>query len=188
MSREPLPPLTRTEVRALLAHYRVTGLTPPTDAQVSTWLRELAGHSAGECHAALTALQAHHHGRITPDDVVRRIAAARAAPAATGSLAPVVPIRRRDRRERAAAMAAGARGIAAVYAAMGWQRNPDHAAARRVPCPFCKARPGEVCSPLTRDRAGRREHRDRATRMHPSRLAAAPPTRPAAAPTVETTR
>lgn len=181
MSREQ-PTLTRSEVRALLTHYRVTGHAPPTDEQVTVWLGELRAHSAGECHAALTAMQADHHGPVTPAAVLDRIRHARTHPSGR-AVVSAVPTRRADV-DRDRTRTSGARGIRAVYAAMGWQRHPDHDAARSIRCPFCKARPGEVCSPLSRDRAGRREHRDHATLMHPSRVAAA---RSARTP-VETTR
>ncbi|MBM7771753.1 hypothetical protein JOD54_001957 [Actinokineospora baliensis] len=170
MSATALPPLTRFEVRALLTHYRITGHTPPTDAQVDAWLHELRGHSAGECHAALTILQAQHHGRITPADVIDRIRIARTHPV---THRPVVPAQRRSGTTRERAAAARDRGIVAVYAAMGWPLSPDREEAMRARCPFCKADPGHGCGPLTRDRLGRRERRDRRTGLHPSRLDAA---------------
>ncbi|WP_026424689.1 zinc finger domain-containing protein [Actinokineospora inagensis] len=169
MSAETQPPLTRSEVRALLTHYRVTGHAPPTDAAVDTWLNELRGHSAGECHAALTVLQTQHHGRIAPADVIDRIRIARAHPAGRAA----VPAQRRSGITRERAVAARDRGIDAVYAAMGWARTPDRDAAIGVRCPFCKANSGQACGPLSRDRLGRRERRDRLTGLHPSRLDAA---------------
>ncbi|OXM63124.1 hypothetical protein [Amycolatopsis vastitatis] len=68
---------------------------------------------------------------------------------------------------------AGLRGRRAVYAAMGWDRDPDAdpAASRSVPCPFCKAKTWVACSPLTRNTGGVRDTRDPATGSHAARLA-----------------
>lgn len=165
-------PLTRGAVYALINHYRLAGPGQVTDDQVTTWLRELRGYTAGECHAALTAMAGHRDRPVTAAEITVRIDAARANPAGPVHRTAAVP-RPRDRAaDRARAKAAGARGISAVYGAMGWARNPDHDQARAVMCPFCRAGRGEACAPMVRNRHGKRETRDPATRMHPSRLAA----------------
>ncbi|MFD8494239.1 hypothetical protein [Amycolatopsis sp. NPDC059657] len=53
------------------------------------------------------------------------------------------------------------------------------ALARTVPCPFCPARKGRRCTPLSRNRLGVRDTRDPVTRMHTSRLRRAQLTRAA---------
>ena len=164
------PALTRSEVRGLLAHYRLGEGDHVSDDLVTTWWRELRRYSAPECHAALSSLPANRVTRVTPAEIAGLIDRARSQPARTGTPSSARPPAPRDREAEAAA---GARGIRKVYAAMGWTWNADHVLARTVRCPFCKARAGQVCGPLSRDRSGKRELRDPTTRMHPSRLKAA---------------
>ena len=169
MSEPQAQQLNRSTMRALLAHYRITpGDTAPDDV-VTAWLRELHGRSVGECHAALSSLPPNRVRHATAAEVARLITLARSRPAtgAPSSARPPLP------RDAAAHQAAGARGISKVYAAMGWTGHAEHALARTVPCPFCRALAGHPCSPMTRNRTGASEVRDRETRMHPSRLAAA---------------
>lgn len=168
------PPITRSGVRALLAHYRLGDGDRVSDDTVTAWLRDLRGYSAGECHAALASLPGHQVRTVTPAEIVRLVDAARTRPAFTVVPGSARPALSRDRQaDRARHAAAGERGIHAIYAEMGWARNPDHDLARSVPCEFCRARRGQVCGPLSRNRFGHREQRDPITRMHPSRLAAA---------------
>ncbi|MGH7731806.1 MAG: zinc finger domain-containing protein [Candidatus Eiseniibacteriota bacterium] len=167
--------VTRSEARALLTHYRLAGAAPVTDDLVTAWVRDLRGYSAGECHAALVAMAAHRSGALTPAEITTRIDSARAHPVTP---APHDPGRTRPRNrdrtgERARAEAAGARGIRAVYAAMGWEHHPDRDLALAVPCRFCRARAGQVCTPMVRNRAGQRDKRDPGSGMHHSRIAEA---------------
>lgn len=162
--------LTRTTMRMLLAHYRITpGDTAPDDV-VTDWLRALRGRTVGECHAVLSTVPPGQVQHVTAAEVARLIELARSRPAATGTPSSARPPLPRD---RAAHQAAGAKGIAKVYAAMGWTGHEKHALARTVPCPFCRALAGHPCSPMTLNRKRQREVRDRETRMHPSRLRAA---------------
>ncbi|TWP47410.1 hypothetical protein FKR81_32365 [Lentzea tibetensis] len=170
----PQPPLTRSEVRGLLAHYRLAGGDQVPDGMVTAWLRDLRGYSAGECHAALSSLPPNRVTRTTAVEITRLVDHARSHPATTGTPSSARPPAPRDQAaEQAAGAAAGARGIRDVYEAMGWTWNPEHVLARSVRCPFCRALAGQVCGPLTRNRNGKRELRDPITRMHPSRLEAA---------------
>ncbi|MCX2950866.1 hypothetical protein [Lentzea sp. NEAU-D7] len=170
MSTPNAQQLTRSTMRALLAHYRITpGDTAPEDV-VTEWLRELRGRTVGECHAALSTLPLEQVRHVTAAQIAQSITLARSRPAATGTPSSTRPPKPRD---RAADQAAGARGIGKVYALMGWTGHEKHVLARTVPCPFCRASVGTPCSPLTRNRLRQREIRDRETRMHPSRLRAA---------------
>jgi hypothetical protein len=167
------PSITREQVSALLHRYRSAQEGPPPEPVVLAWLRRLEDYSLGECEAALLALGPNAR-TATPTLIAQRIDDARHQRTAATTQPATPPggnvvwmrdaVRTRHRE-------AGWRGIQAVYAAMGWQRNPTTDAARMRPCPFCHAKPGELCGPLSRNRAGHREQRDPATRMHPSRLA-----------------
>ncbi|WP_433268206.1 zinc finger domain-containing protein [Actinosynnema sp. CS-041913] len=169
-----VPTLTRSEVRALLWHYRIAGEGQPIAEDVVTaWWRELRDRTAAQCHAALASINPQRVRHTTPAEVAK-LAASAPVDGATGSARPPLPRTPADiARERARFANAGQRGIRAVYAAMGWQRHPDTDLAGTVACPFCRAQTGQVCRPLVRTRAGKREQRDPTTRMHPSRLAKA---------------
>lgn len=170
MSEHNAQQLTRSTMRMLLAHYRITpGDTAPEDV-VTDWLRALRGRTVGECHAALSSMAPNRVQRVTATELARLIELAWSRPAATGTPSSARPPLPRD---RAADQAAGARGVRKVYAAMGWTGHEKHALARSVPCPFCRALAGVPCSPMTLNRKRQREIRDRETRMHPSRLRAA---------------
>lgn len=170
MSEHNAQQLTRSTMRMLLAHYRITpGDTAPDDV-VTEWLRALRGRTVGECHAALSSMAPNRVQRVTAAELARLIELARSRPAATGTPSSARPPRPRD---RAADKEAGEEGIAKVYAAMGWTGHDEHVKARSVPCPFCRALAGVPCSPMTRNRLRQHEVRDRQTRMHPSRLRAA---------------
>lgn len=167
--------MSRSDVRGLLMRHTDAHVT---DQLVTTWLSGLAGYSVAECHAAMTAMGTGAR-RATPSDVAGSCDAARdraadpAPPVPAFSRAAAPPQQRRGGRtppDRDYHRQAGMRGIRAAYDLMGWQRNADHDLARSVACPFCKARAWVVCGPLTRNRAGIREPRDKTTRMHPSRL------------------
>lgn len=159
------PPMTRVEVTGLTALMPAYHGTTPREAELRWWRDALAGYTAAECQAAILA-HVKTSKNVTPTDIIGRIREARQRTEAR-------PGRKRDREaERAHHAAAGLRGIAKVYAAMGWQPNPTKVAARSVACPFCHARSGEVCSPLSRNRNGHHERRDSATYMHPSRIEA----------------
>lgn len=170
------PNLSRTEVRALLLHYRITGDGPTPEDVVTGWWRGLRDYSAGECQAALASINPQRVRHTTPAEVAKLVDAARLRPVAgaPSSARPPLPRDPADKaRERTRYAAAGSRGIRAVYAAMGWQRHPDTDLAGTVRCGFCRAQVGQVCRPLVRRRDGKREQRDPTTRMHPSRLAQA---------------
>ncbi|WP_410648181.1 hypothetical protein [Amycolatopsis sp. cmx-4-54] len=157
--------MSRSDVRGLLIRH--TG-AHVTDDVISAWEVGLAGFSLAECHAALVSMGPAAR-RATPSEVVGRCEAARdrrTDSADTGHRP--IPSARHNRTDYH--QQAGLRGIHAVYAQMGWKRNAEHDLARAVPCPFCRAKAGAVCGPLTRNRAGRREARDPVHRMHPSRL------------------
>ena len=168
------PALTRSEVRALLWHYRIAGEGQPiAEEMVTAWWRELRAHTAAQCHAALASINPQRVRHTTPSEVAK-LAASAPVDGAVSSARPPLPRAPSDvARERARFASAGQRGIRAVYAAMGWQRNPDTDLAGTVACPFCRAQTGQVCRPLVRTRDGKREQRDPTTRMHPSRLAKA---------------
>ncbi|ONI87346.1 hypothetical protein ALI22I_23275 [Saccharothrix sp. ALI-22-I] len=184
------PTLTRSEVRALLLHYRIAEDGRPISEDVVTaWWRELREHTAAHCQAALASIPPQRVRHATAAEVAQlaQVAALHPTDAAPGSARPPLPITPAERaRQRAKFAAAGQRGIRAVYEAMGWTRHPDTELAGTVRCPFCLAHVGQVCKPLTRTRDGRREQRDPVTRMHPSRLASARATK--AAGTSSTTR
>ncbi|MGY6652837.1 hypothetical protein ACXIZN_11765 [Amycolatopsis sp. TRM77291] len=156
--------MSRSDVRGLLIRH--TGAHAPEDV-VSAWESGLAGYSLAECHRAFAALGPAAR-RATPSEIAGRCDAARDR--AAGEPAPVQPAASPRATSRDYYRQAGMLGIRAVYAAMGWKRNPDHDLARSVACPFCKARAWAVCGPLSRNRAGVREMRDPVHRMHPSRL------------------
>lgn len=156
--------MNRSDVRGLLIRH--TGAHVAEDV-VSAWESGLAGYSLAECHRAFVALGPAAR-RATPSEIAGRCDAARDrandVPASVQSAASPRATSRDYYRQ------AGMLGIRTVYAAMGWKRNADHDLARSVACPFCKARAWAVCGPLSRNRAGVREIRDPAHRMHPSRL------------------
>ena len=159
------------EVRALLTTFRPGPV--PAPSTVAAWRQALAGCAFGACHAALTAFGPTKARHATPAEIVAAIHTAQAAKDVRA--AEVIPFPRdRVRPSRPTPpidyAQAGARGIERVYAAMGWQRNPERAHAQRVPCPFCHAPTGTACRPLTRNRAGHTERRDTASLTHPSRL------------------
>ncbi|GAA4527519.1 zinc finger domain-containing protein [Amycolatopsis samaneae] len=164
--------MSRSDVRGLLMRHTDAHVT---DELVTAWLAGLAGYSLAECHAALTAMGTTAR-RATPSDVAGSCDAARDRPAGHSASAAIPPQQRRPSTSSTATTRreyhrqAGLRGIRNAYAAMGWERNPDHDLARSVPCPFCKAKAEVVCGPLSRNRAGHKEKRDPVTRMHPSRL------------------
>lgn len=182
--------ITRSEVRALLLHYRIAeDGRPISEDVVMAWWRELRAYTAVQCQTALASIPPQRVRHATAAEVAQlaQLAALHPSDAAPSSARPPLPITPAEKaRQRAAFAAAGQRGIRAVYEAMGWQRNPDTELGGRVRCPFCLAHPGRVCKPLTRTRDGRQEDRDPVTRMHPSRLAAARATQ--AAGTATTTR
>ena len=165
--------MSRSDVRGLLMRHTDAHVT---DELVTSWLSGLAGYSLAECHAAMSAMGTAAR-RATPSEIAGRCDAARnRIEEAPGDPAPQDQRRRTSsarEAERERHRQAGMRGIHQVYAVMGWERNADHDLARSVECPFCKARPWVVCGPLSRNRAGVRELRDPAHRMHPSRLARA---------------
>ncbi|WP_158885043.1 zinc finger domain-containing protein [Amycolatopsis anabasis] len=164
-------PITREQVVTLITRYRPHQAQAPAEATVSAWLTSLAGCSYLECEAALLALGPSAARSVTPSEIAGRVEAARDRASAASS--PQAAARRDRAAERAHFVAVGARGIRAVYEAMGWHRDPEHDRARQVRCPFCRAAPGVLCSPLSRRRDGRQEFRDPKTRMHPSRHKAA---------------
>ncbi|MFT7836942.1 hypothetical protein Q5530_12400 [Saccharothrix sp. BKS2] len=168
------PALTRSEVRALLWHYRIAGEGQPIAEEVVTaWWRELRGSTAAQCHAALASIPPQRVRQVTAAEVAQLAQVAALHPTtAPGSTRPPLPVTPTEQaRERARFAVAGQRGIRAVYAAMGWARNPETELAGRVRCRFCLAHAGRICKPITRTRDGRQEERDPVTRMHPSRLA-----------------
>lgn len=176
------PTLTRSEVRALLLHYRIAEDGPISEDVVTAWWRALRAYTAVQCQAALASIPPQRVRHASPAEVAQlvQVAALHPSDAAPSSARPPLPVTPAEKaRQRAAFAAAGQRGIRAVYEAMGWQRNPDTELAGTVRCPFCLAHAGRVCKPLTRTRDGRREERDPVTRMHPSRLAAARATKAA---------
>ncbi len=156
--------MSAAEVRSLLSTFRPTSGTP-SDATVEAWRHTLARCTFGECQAALLALGPSRARTATPEQIIAGIRTARAARTTT-----TVPRPRVSDADRAAFAASGARGIERVYAAMSWTRNHDRALAQRVACPFCRALPGRLCRPLSRDRSGRAERRDSVSLVHPSRL------------------
>ncbi|WP_410673790.1 hypothetical protein [Amycolatopsis sp. cmx-4-68] len=166
--------MSRSDVRGLLMRHTDAHVT---DELVTSWLSGLAGYSLAECHAAMTAMGTSAR-RATPADVAGSCDAARDRAAEPGPPVPAIspaavpPQQRRSGQapDRDYHRQAGMRGIRAAYELMGWQRNADHDLARSVACPFCKAKAWMVCGPLSRNRAGVREPRDKTTRMHPSRL------------------
>ncbi|MER5262275.1 hypothetical protein ABTZ99_09370 [Actinosynnema sp. NPDC002837] len=183
------PTLTRSEVRALLLHYRVADEGPISEETVTAWWRELRGHTAAQCQAALASIPSQRVRHASPAEIAQlaQVAALHQTDVMPSSARTPLPVTSADKaRQRAAFATAGQRGIRAVYEAMGWTRHPDTELAGTVRCPFCLAHAGRVCKPLTRTRDGRREERDPVTRMHPSRLTSARATK--AAGTASTTR
>jgi hypothetical protein len=174
------PSISRDEVIILLRRVRPPDAGAPPDAIVGAWLDRLQGYSLGECEAAILAMGPQARS-ATPSVIAGSIDNARArtqpaadTPATATSSSTVVSLPQWQREtQRARHRDAGWRGIQRVYAAMGWNRNPEADRARGVPCPFCHATPGVLCSPLSRDRSGHHEPRDRSTFLHPSRLTAA---------------
>jgi hypothetical protein len=160
--------LSADEVRVLLARVRPAGDPSPTT--VEAWRHGLAGCTFGAVEAALLALGPNAR-RTTPSEIVSRIDAAQTRTNRDVAEKPARVVQDRTT-ERKLHATAGARGIQRVYQVMGWRRHPDHVAARSVACPFCGARPGQVCTAMSRNRAGRMEKRDPDTWMHPSRLTA----------------
>ncbi|WET76877.1 hypothetical protein P3102_22500 [Amycolatopsis sp. QT-25] len=165
--------MSRSDVRGLLTRHTDTHVT---DDLVTAWLSGLAGYSLTECHAAMSAMGTSAR-RATPSDVAGSCDAARdrsaeQAPSGPAAASTAIPPQRGERpaTERDYHRQAGMRGIRTAYEVMGWRRNPEHDLARSVECPFCKAKAWVVCGPLSRNRAGVRELRDKTTRMHPSRL------------------
>ncbi|WP_328604792.1 hypothetical protein OG943_32820 [Amycolatopsis sp. NBC_00345] len=165
--------MSRSDVRGLLMRHTDAHVT---NELVTSWLSGLAEYSLAECHAAMSAMGSRAR-RATPSDVAGSCDAARDRSAESGPPGPAsagVPAQHRRARppgpDRDYHRQAGMRGIRAAYEVMGWQRNADHDLARSVVCPFCKAKAWSVCGPLSRNRAGVRELRDKTTRMHPSRL------------------
>lgn len=168
--------MSRSDVRGLLMRHTDAHLT---NELVTGWLSGLAGYSVSECHAAMSAMGTAAR-RATPSEVTGFCDAARdrhaeSDPPVPATIRAAGPVQRHGSPRRSGSdrdyhRQAGMRGIRAAYALMGWQRNADHDLARSVPCPFCKAKEGAVCGPLSRNRAGQREKRDHTTRMHPSRL------------------
>jgi hypothetical protein len=171
-------------VLILLRRVRPPDAGAPPDAIVGAWLDRLQGYSLGECEAAVLAMGPQAR-TATPSVIAGAIDNARdrvptPAPAqsaeAPGTGQPsgtvIRPLHWQRETVRERHRDAGWRGIQAVYAAMGWQRDPDTDAARGRRCPFCRAAPGVLCGPLSRNRAGLRELRDPKNHMHPSRLAA----------------
>ncbi|MBP2320465.1 hypothetical protein JOF56_000850 [Kibdelosporangium banguiense] len=174
------PSISRDEVIVLLRGVRPPDAGPPPDAIVGAWLDRLQGYSLGECEAAVLAMGPMAR-TATPSVIAGSIDNARdrttrTAMESPGTGTPTATVTslpgwqrqaQRDRHRKA-----GWRGIQAVYAAMGWHRDSTVDAARMWRCPFCHAAPGELCGPLSRNRAGHHEPRDRKTLMHPSRLTA----------------
>ncbi|MDT8910913.1 hypothetical protein [Amycolatopsis sp. PS_44_ISF1] len=167
--------MSRSDVRGLLMRH--TG-AQVTEELVTSWLSGLAGYSLAECHAAMSAMGPGAR-RITPSAVAGSCDAARDRAAGSSPPGPAAAAPARGWRPRTSGAdrdyhrQAGMRGIRAAYEVMGWVRNADHDLARSVACPFCQAKAWAVCGPLSRNRAGVRELRDTATRMHPSRLESA---------------
>ena len=165
--------MSRSDVRGLLMRHTDAHVS---DALITSWLSSLAGYSAAEVHSALSALGPAAR-RATASEIADSCDAARDR-AGQHPVLPAVtaPPQQRPRSVSAKEAArethrqAGMRGIRNAYAVMGWQRNAEHDLARSVPCPFCKAATWVVCGPLTRNRAGVRELRDKTHGMHPSRL------------------
>jgi hypothetical protein len=167
--------MSRSDVHGLLMRHTDAHVT---NELVTSWLSGLAGYSLAECHAAMSAMGSRAR-RATPSDVAGSCDAARdrsaeSGPPGSATASAAVPAQHRRARssgpDRDYHRQAGMRGIRAAYEVMGWQRNADHDLARSVVCPFCKAKAWSVCGPLSRNRAGVRELRDKTTRMHPSRL------------------
>jgi hypothetical protein len=173
------PSISRDEVIILLRRVRPRDAGAPPDAIVVAWLDRLQGYSLGECEAAVLAMGPQARS-VTPsviagsiDNARDRIPAPDAPPETDQTGGTVIrPLRWQRETVRERHRETGWRGIQAVYAAMGWQRDPAVDAARGRRCPFCRAAPGVLCGPLSRTRAGQRELRDPATHMHPSRLTA----------------
>jgi hypothetical protein len=171
------PPITRDEVIILLRRVRPPDASPPPDAIVAAWLDRLQGYSLGECEAAVLAMGPQAR-TATPsviagaiDNARDRTPSASSGPGGSQEGGTVIrPLRWQRETARQQHREAGWRGIQQVYAAMGWQRDPAVDAARGRRCPFCRAAPGVVCGPLSRNQAGQRELRDPTTHMHPSRL------------------
>jgi hypothetical protein len=168
---ENRPVMSTDEVRALLTTFRPG--PAPAPSTVAAWRQALAGCSFGACQAALIAFGPTKARHATPAEIVAAIDAAQTAkgaraaeviPFPRGRVRPSKPTPQVDFAE------AGARGIERVYTAMGWQRHSERAFAQRVPCPFCRATTGTACRPLTRNRVGRTERRDRDSLTHPSRV------------------
>jgi hypothetical protein len=168
------PSITRDEVIILLRRVRQPDAGPPPDAIVGAWLDRLQGYSLGECEAAVLAMGPQARS-ATPSVIAGSIDNARdrtGRPAAASSSTVVSLPQRQRETQRARHRDAGWHGIQRVYAVMGWDRDPEADHARGVPCPFCHAKPGVLCSPLSRDRTGKHEPRDQNTFLHPSRLTA----------------
>lgn len=162
----PVRPMSRAEVQVLLG--LIASYDPRADigdAAVSAWQAALVGCVLGECQAAVIAHAQTSPHRITPADLIARIREARRTRADRQVLRSLAQV------DRQRAAAAGRRGIAAVYAAMGWQRNEDQDTALDIECPVdgCRAQPGAICRRSGANRAGRPEARDLAARIHPSR-------------------
>lgn len=169
--------MTRSDVRGLLMRHTTARIEEDV---ITVWLDGLAGYSLTECHRALAALGPAAR-RATPSEVAGYCEAARgraAEPTSAADEAAGVPDQRpapapaqpAEDVQRTYHRAAGDRGRRAVYAAMNWALDADHELARTVACPFCPAKAGEVCTPLSRNRAGVEVQRARGHRMHPPRL------------------
>jgi hypothetical protein len=156
--------MSRIEVTGLLVMLPAFAGRTPSEIELRWWRDALAGHSAGECQAAILALSKTNRTTVTPADITGCIREAR-------RLSEARRQRQRDPKgERQRHAAAARRGMAAVYAATGWSRREDQAAALAVPCPIpgCESPAGVICGPVNQP-----ENRDSATCVHPSRLALA---------------
>lgn len=171
------PLMTRAEISgllAMLAHHKgyVAG-----ESDVYWWREQLAGYTNAECQAAIWALSK-TDTRVSPAAIIAQIKGARPF---VGSR-PLASERflRGPRRQvdQAAHARAARRGMTAIYARTGWSRDPDQAAALSVACPIprCAAAAGVICADV-----GLPEPRDRATRVHPSRVQAGREAGPATA-------
>lgn len=166
MNPESAPLMTRVEVLSVLTMMAAFRERTPSETDLRWWRDALAGHSAAECQAAVLAHSKSSPNTITPADITRRIREARQR----------TEVRRQreqrgdPRAEHQRAAAAARRGMAAVYAAAGWSRRPDQAAALSVPCPVpgCESPAEVICAPVNQP-----ERRHAGTRVHPSRMAAA---------------
>jgi hypothetical protein len=164
VDRSRVPLMTRAEIGGLLAMLAHYDGHAPGESDLFWWRDQLAGYTAPECQAAIWALSKTNPKRITPGDIIAQIKGARRVVEARTPRRPTNPAADRSKYAGAAR-----RGMTALYARMSWQRAPEQAAGLTVPCPIaaCAAPAGVICANVNRPEA-----RDRATRMHPSRVQA----------------